>query len=59
VTEKRGNTIITLSEEETARWKKLSEAIIKEWIDDMAAKGLPAAQMIEDARELVKKHSGG
>ncbi len=59
VIEQQGNPIIALSDEETERWKQLSEPIIQEWIEEMSAKGLPAAQMVEDARALVAKHSGG
>ncbi len=57
LTANNGNEIITLSEEETARWRALGEPIVEEWIAEMTAKGLPAAQMVEDARAWVEEFS--
>ncbi len=59
LTEARGNEIIELSDEETARWRALAEPIIADWIEEMNDLGLPGAQMVEDARALVAKHAGG
>ena len=50
------NSIVTLSDEETAKFKALAEPVIEAWIQTMSEKGLPAAQMVEDARALVAKH---
>ena len=50
------NPIVTLSDEETAKFKALAQPVIEAWIQTMSDKGLPAAQMVEDARALVAKH---
>ena len=50
------NSIVTLSDEETAKFKALAQPVIEAWIQTMSDKGLPAAQMVEDARALVAKH---
>lgn len=48
-----GNNVVTLSAEETARFAALADPIIEAWIEEMTAKGFPAAQMVEDARAFV------
>ncbi len=52
----RGNTIITLSPEETERWVKASAPIYDEWVADMNAKGANGAALLKDARDLLAKH---
>ncbi|MAK56491.1 MAG: C4-dicarboxylate ABC transporter substrate-binding protein [Pusillimonas sp.] len=51
----QGLTILTLSDEETARWDAKMEPIVDEWIVATEAKGLPAKQYIERIKELQKK----
>ncbi|QIM47873.1 TRAP transporter substrate-binding protein [Pusillimonas sp. DMV24BSW_D] len=51
----QGLTILTLSDEETARWDAKMEPIVEEWIVATEAKGLPAKQYIERIKELQKK----
>ncbi len=57
--EKRGNTITILSAEEKARWIKATEPVYAAWIEQVKAKGLDGAKLIEVARALVAKHSKG
>ena len=52
----RGNTIMTLSREETERWVKASVPIYDEWIDEMNKRGKNGTALIKDARELLAKH---
>jgi TRAP-type C4-dicarboxylate transport system substrate-binding protein len=52
----RGNTIITLSAEETERWVKASAPIYDEWVADMKSRGLDGAALLKDARELLQRH---
>ena len=52
----RGNTIITLSAEETERWVKASAAVADEWVADMNARGMNGAALLKEARELLVKH---
>ena len=51
--EDAGNEIATLSDTETSRIVALGEAVTADWIAEMNAKGLDAAQLIEDARAAV------
>jgi TRAP-type C4-dicarboxylate transport system substrate-binding protein len=51
----QGLTILTLSEEETARWDAKMEPIVDEWIVATEAKGLPGKQYIERIKELQKQ----
>ncbi|MGP6087066.1 TRAP transporter substrate-binding protein [Antarctobacter jejuensis] len=53
VMEAAGNQIATLSEAETARIKTLGDEVISEWIADKTDKGLPAQQLVDDARAFV------
>ena len=51
--EDAGNDIATLSDAETSRIVALGEAVTADWIVEMNAKGLDAAQVVEDARAAV------
>ncbi len=55
--EETDNTINRLSDAETERFREAAEPIIAQWIDEMSGKGLPAAQMVEDARAMVAKYA--
>ena len=51
------NKIVTLSDDERKRWKDLSLSLITDWEAEMDAKGLPGAQMVQDANDLIAKYS--
>ncbi len=53
---KRGNTITPLADDEKARWIKATEPVQAAWIEQMKAKNIDGAKMIEAARALVAKH---
>lgn len=53
VMEAAGNQIATLSSAETNRIKALGEEVIAEWIAEKTGKGLPAAELVEDARAMM------
>jgi TRAP-type transport system periplasmic protein len=53
---KRGNTIASISEEEKAKWIKACEPVTAAWIEQVKAKGLDGAKLIEAARALVAKY---
>jgi len=57
VTAATDNKIVTLSDEERARWKKLSASLITDWASEMDAKGLPGSTMVQDARDMIAKNS--
>lgn len=47
---------IKLSKEEKARWDKLIEPMVDEWIESMSAKGLPAKEIVSDVKAFAKKY---
>jgi len=53
---KRGNVITQLAAEEKTRWIKATEPVYGAWIDQVTAKGLDGAKMIETVRALVAKY---
>src|SRR5690606_25998166 len=53
----QGNTIITLDEAETARWKAAAQPVIDGWIAEMKAKGIDGAALFADAQALVAKYA--
>ena len=53
---KRGNTITQLAADEKARWIKATEPVYGAWIEQVKAKGLDGAKLIEVARALVAKY---
>lgn len=52
-----GNNIITLSDEEVAKWQEASQPIYDEWIAEMSEKGIDGAALIAEAQELIQKHT--
>lgn len=54
---KRNNNIIQLSDEQIAEWKKASEPIYAKWIADMKDKGIDGQALIDEARDLIEKHT--
>ncbi len=53
-----GNKMITLDASETARWKAAAAPITEAWVKEMTEKGLPAADMLKDARAMIAKYAG-
>ena len=53
---KRGNTIITISAEEKAKWVKACEPVTAAWIAQVKDKGLDGNKLIEQAKALVAKY---
>ncbi|MEL6426088.1 MAG: TRAP transporter substrate-binding protein [Pseudomonadota bacterium] len=54
-----GNTIVTLDEAETSRWREKADPVIDAWLSEMNDRGLPGEAMLDDARALVAEHSSG
>lgn len=52
-----GNTIITLDEAETERWRAASEPVVTRWLGEMEAAGIDGAALLEAARALVEEES--
>ena len=53
LTEKSGNTMVTLDGADLEEMMALTQPIVDDWIAEMTEKGLPAAQMVEDAKAMV------
>lgn len=54
---KLGNNIITLSPQETARWKKAANGTRAIWFKEVAEKGLDGPKLAADAENLIDKYS--
>jgi TRAP-type C4-dicarboxylate transport system substrate-binding protein len=55
--EESGNTILTVSAQETARWKEAARPIVAEWIAEMNDKGLDGQALVDAARALVDSNT--
>ena len=53
---KRGNTLITISAEEKAKWITTTAPVIEAWIKQVKDKNLDGAKLIEQAKALVAKY---
>jgi TRAP-type C4-dicarboxylate transport system substrate-binding protein len=55
VVKKAGNTIITLDEAETARWKKSAAGTRDAWYKEVAGKGIDGPKLAAEAEALIAK----
>ena len=55
----RGNTIITLSDEQVAAWRAASQPTIENWIAEADAAGIDGTGLYARAQELIAKHHDG
>ena len=53
---KRGNIITQLDLAEKAKWVKATEPVYGAWIEQVKAKGLDGAKLVETMRALIAKH---
>jgi hypothetical protein len=51
---RRRTAFDTLSSAEYDRWRKATEAVDKEWIGEVGAKGANGAALLDDAKALIK-----
>ena len=54
---KRGNQIVTITEEEKQRWVRTTQPVVDGWVAQMRERGVDGARLLEDARALIAKHS--
>lgn len=54
--EQQGNSIITLGEEEKARWIEATQVVVDEWLAQMNAAGLDGAALLQEARDLISQY---
>jgi TRAP-type transport system periplasmic protein len=57
VAQKANNTIVTLDDAQTARWKEVADKVSGEWIKEMDDKGLDGTGLVKDAKDLIAKYS--
>ena len=50
---------IVVSEEEAAKFNAVSEAVVQRWVDEVAAKGIDGAALVEKARAAVAAAKSG
>ncbi len=53
---KRGNTVITLAEDEAAKWRKATDPVVQAWLAEMKGKGLDGGKLLESMRALIAKY---
>src|SRR5262245_4879311 len=53
---KRGNTVITITEEEKAKWVTACAPVTEAWIKQVKEKGLDGNNLIQQAKALVAKY---
>ena len=54
----QGVKMFNLTKEQKAKWDALLEPITAKWIQDNAAKGLPAQAIVDDIKTISKKYEG-
>ena len=54
---KLGNNIVTLSAEETAKWREAAQPVYEKWAADMDTKGYDGKALISEAEALIKKYT--
>jgi TRAP-type C4-dicarboxylate transport system substrate-binding protein len=53
---KRGNTLITITEDEKERWRKATQPVIDTWVRTSKDRGLDGEKLLESARAALAKH---
>ncbi|MFZ7089965.1 TRAP transporter substrate-binding protein [Primorskyibacter sp. 2E233] len=51
-----GNNIVTVSEEDAAKWEEMARPVYDAWIEDVKGKGIDGAALIEEARALMAEY---
>jgi TRAP-type transport system periplasmic protein len=52
----RGNEIVTISEDEAARWREATQPVVEAWVTQAGNQGLDGARLLEAARGLIQKY---
>jgi TRAP-type C4-dicarboxylate transport system substrate-binding protein len=53
---KRGNTVASIDEAESARWRKATEPVIETWLKSAKERGIDSEKLLANARALVAKY---
>ena len=52
----RGHTVVTLTEEEKARWAGATQPVIEGWVAEMQRRGIDGNALLGEARALIAKY---
>ncbi len=50
----RKNTFYTVPAAEVGAWQKASEAVVADWVKEVAARGMDGNKLVADAKSLMK-----
>jgi TRAP-type C4-dicarboxylate transport system substrate-binding protein len=53
----RGNAIVSISADESAKWQKAVQPVTDKWITDMQAKGIEGGKLLDTTRALIAKYA--
>jgi TRAP-type C4-dicarboxylate transport system substrate-binding protein len=53
----RGNTVHVFGDAETAEFKRLTDRVDNEWVDEVTKRGYDGKKLLDTARALIAKHS--
>jgi len=56
---RRGNAIISITEEEKTRWQRTTQPVTDAWIAAMRERNIDGAALVEEARALVARYGQG
>ena len=56
---KAGNNIITISAEDSEKWKAAAKPVYDKWAADMDARGIDGKAFIDEAQALIGKYTAG
>ena len=56
IAQDRGNTFVTLSDEETRRWVEVTARVDEEWVKEVGAKGHDGKALLEEARAAIRRY---
>ncbi|MCS6855708.1 MAG: C4-dicarboxylate ABC transporter, partial [Elioraea sp.] len=56
---RRGNEIVTITEEERGRWQRATEPVIDAWVRSMRERNIDGGALLEEARALIAEIGRG
>jgi TRAP-type C4-dicarboxylate transport system substrate-binding protein len=55
----RGNSVISLTEEEAANWRRATQPVVDSWVAQSRERGFDGGAMLEEMRALIARHGQG
>jgi len=56
---RRGNSIVSITEEEKTRWQRATQPVIDAWIAQVRERNMDGTALLEEAKALIAKHGAG